>query len=441
MIASVIGRTFLEAFNNKYGFSLNAKEFFEQHYFPLFFDHPKYMQWITNSPFVQMEAGQKPHLLSKEERQGKMMKLHTKIADGKPEASIAIGFPASEEKEFASTSGLVSDIAVPAAMEEIYLSWIGGGLGLGVAGGYSIFFDQPDLLLTVFEGWPIYRKYLNDPAIERLRGNQINTWNGQWVSFIYNSRDYREDFDFSFLEQLQIFQSDPEKIEVNTVNWTRLFFAISQKLPDEDLTGYVYSLGQTNKTIGFVPFRFKSGIEIKTVYKKLFSPELRINTKDFEELFGLHIKRACELGNIGLQALRPERLKKYFGNEDNLNFKKEDGLILYHVFKTWLVVMLAKNKEEIGDYTQSIAEALHRYRKDGSTNVRKSLLEQTMFPAKTKKAFLEGLIDIVKDARQADLVIFKNLRDEVHLMTNEEYGYFVTLLKFDYAYQERNLKN
>lgn len=440
MIAAVIGKTFLNAFNKKYGSSLTAKQFFDEHYYQLFFDHPKYMQWITNSPFVQMKAGQKTHLLNTEERKEKLSNLHEKVNTGKPEASIAIGFPASEEKEFASTSGLVSDIIIPSDEEEVYLSWIGGGLGLGVAGGYSLLFDHPEILLKAFEGWSVYRNYLNDPTLHKLRGNQINTWNGQWLSFVFGT-DYTEDFDFARLEQMGVFASDTEKIEVNTVNWARLFFSLSQKFPNEALTAYVYSLGQTNKTVGFIPFQFKAGNRLISVYKQLFSNEHKIDGKDFETLFGIHIKRACELGSVGLQALRPDKLKGYFETSNNLSFKKEGDIILYRAFKTWLVAMLSKNKEEITDYTQSIAEALHRYRNDGTKNDRKNLLEKEMFSAKNKKTFLEGLVQIIKEAQEKDLNVFKKLRDEIHLMTNEEFGYFNTLLKFDYAYQERNIKN
>ena len=55
MITNLIGRTFLEAYNNKYQKNYSPKDFFEQEYFEVFFDHVKYMQWVTNSPFVQME--------------------------------------------------------------------------------------------------------------------------------------------------------------------------------------------------------------------------------------------------------------------------------------------------------------------------------------------------------------------------------------------------
>src|SRR5699024_8768364 len=53
MITTLVGRTFLKAYNEKYNKNYSAKEFFEEVYFELFFNHPKYMQWVTNSPFVQ----------------------------------------------------------------------------------------------------------------------------------------------------------------------------------------------------------------------------------------------------------------------------------------------------------------------------------------------------------------------------------------------------
>ncbi len=127
MITVNIGRTFLKAYNDKYKKELTAKEFFEQEYFELFFNHPKYLQWVTNSPFVQMKKGQKPHLLNDKERLEKLKNLYEKIDSGEKDASIAIGFPASEEKMFATTSGLVTDIDLGFRENDIYLSWIGSG--------------------------------------------------------------------------------------------------------------------------------------------------------------------------------------------------------------------------------------------------------------------------------------------------------------------------
>ncbi|MEA1875529.1 MAG: hypothetical protein U9N86_01580, partial [Bacteroidota bacterium] len=282
MIAAMIGRTFLEAYNKENLLNLSAKEFFENEYYEYFFNHPKYMQWVTNSPFVQMKSGQKLHLLSPEERREKLVNLHAKISKGEKDASIAIGFPASEMNEFATTSGMVTDFELTLDEEDAYYSWIGGGLGVGVAGGYSIFFDQPDILLKLYEGWKVYRNCLNDETLDRIRGNQINTWNGQWLNFSFNKR-FREYFDFAQLHSNGVFSVDEKVIEVNTIKWSELFFNISNRFPDKTFLGYVYSLGQTNKTLGFYPFQFKTASSIIKFYKILFGEQAAIqDAKQYE---------------------------------------------------------------------------------------------------------------------------------------------------------------
>lgn len=463
MIAATIGRTFLDAWNSKNNNEYSAREFFDKEYFSLFFDHPKYMQWITNSPFVQMKKGQKPELLARDERLEKLHDLHEKIDLGLRDASIAIGFPASEEKEFATTSGLVTDLNLISDAEEVYLSWIGGGLGVGVAGGYSIFFDHPQILLSLYDGWKVYRKFLNDSTLDKLRGNQINTWNGQWLNFAYSSMDFEENPDFGYLLNYDIFKQDEKVIEVNTIFWTKFYFNLSESLTDKTITAYVYSLGQTNKTMGFIPFRFHQGRSILSIYKILFGEnDALAQKKDYENLFGIHIKRACEFGAIGLQALEPKGLREYFDKakmpdysfspiteklgesaeafeerKKKANQKNYENTISFRTYKTWLLAMITKNKQEDLHYSEEVAQALKKYKADATKRDRANLLENELLKAKSKKQFIDGLASLIKDVDPELLETFKKLRDKVHLMTVEDFGYFVVLLKFDYAYQEK----
>lgn len=441
MITTLVGKTFLKAYNEKYSKNYSAKDFFEKVYFELFFNHPKYMQWVTNSPFVQMKKGQKPHLLSSDERLEKLENLYSKVEEEVPDASFAIGFPASESKDFASTSGLVSDIVIETDDEDVYLSWIGGGLGIGVAGGFNLLINDPEITLATFEGWQYYRKYLNDPTLEKLRGNQINSWNGQWLTYKFG-KNYSTDFNFFDLEQERIFKVDTALAEVNTVNWSNLFFSLSNQFPERTMNAYVYSFGQTNKTIGFIPIYLKEGRRLKDIFKQLFHTETPFDKKEFQSLFGMHIKRACELGNIGLHALRPDSLKKYMEESRNIPFskdeeKRKEQILIYQSYKTWLIAMISKNKEQITDYTLELAKLILRYRKNAKGTTGKNLIEKDLFGAKSKRGFIEALTVMISDLKDADLEALKNLKDEVHLMTNEEFSYFSTLLKFDYAFEEK----
>ena len=158
MVAAKIGKTLLNAYNSEKETKLSAKEFFHSVFFPLFFDHEKYLQWVTNSPFVQgIKKGVYP---TKEERKTKLEQLNKKISENEPDASIAIGFPSTDL--IATTSGLITNIKISFSEEEVYCSWIGGGLGIGVQGAVSIYFDNPTILMHLFEGWAYYRnEFLN----------------------------------------------------------------------------------------------------------------------------------------------------------------------------------------------------------------------------------------------------------------------------------------
>lgn len=465
MISINVGRIFLKTFNEKYGKSYSSKEFFEKIFFDLFFNHSKYMIWPTNSPFVQMKKGQKVHLLSEEERHDNLNEFFVKAKTETPDSSFAIGFPASELKEFATTSGLVSDLEIPADESDIYYSWIGSGLGIGVSGGVCIFFTEPAILLKIFEGWYVYRNFLNHESLDKLSPNKMNSWNGQWLNYVYHKK-YKENFDFASLNNLQVFKQEKNgDVVIETIKWSKLFFNISRQFSDQTLIGYVYSLGQTNKTLGFFPFHCNQAQTIKDFYKLLFGENNAIrDSAAYEDIYGTHIKRACELGVIGLHALQPKGLKQYFAEGKKPDFKKPNVMlkkgedenaykireekaslkdkgkvILFRTYKTWLVAMITKNKEEMIDYTQEVAVALHLYRAKTKTNVAKNLIETELLVAKSKKNFINALAEIVKNTQQEYLKTFKELKNRVHLMTSEDFGYFVVLLRFDYAYEERNI--
>jgi hypothetical protein len=488
MITTLIGKTFLKAYNDKYNKDYSAKEFFEEVYFELFFNHPKYMQWVTNSPFVQgittdddgfygkeigkeklssqkgfedkfnqaiIDYGRERVSIKTEKSKGtikiilkndkvqrieRLNKFHSNIASGTRDGSVAIGYAAAEDDDFGTYSGLVTNINLDTTSEDVYNSWIGSGLGIGVAGGYSIFLDDSDILLFVFEGWKYYRKYLNDPTLDRLSGNKINSWNGQWLTYRLG-KDYDDRFDFRVLEDNSFFKIDKTDLVIETVNWSNLFFSLSNKYPGKILNSYICSLGDKNQTIGFIPIYLKAGKRLIDVFSQLFHTDLPFNNKDFQSLFGMHIKRACELGNIGLQALRPESIKKYMEDSKNISFKKEEDNLIYQSYKTWLIAMISKNKEQITDYTTELAKLILRY-VDGSTKTdRKNLINNDLLGAKSKKGFIDALTEMIKGIDMSNIEALKKLKDEVHLMSNEEFGYFNTLLKFDYAFEEKQSKN
>jgi hypothetical protein len=100
-----------------------------------------------------------------------------KIESGIPSGSIYVGYGAEEIQ--ATSSGQLSSINIEINEEEIYTSWIGQGLGVGVSGGFVMLLQEDEILLSLFEGWKYYRQYLGQTP--KVKDKQIETWNGQWL--------------------------------------------------------------------------------------------------------------------------------------------------------------------------------------------------------------------------------------------------------------------
>ena len=438
MIAAKIGKTLLTAYNAEKGTQYSAQSFFEQVFFPLFYDHQKYMQWVTNSPLVQ---GVKKGVVSTpEERKERLEKLKTKIAENEPDASIAIGFPASEL--IATTSGQVSNIALPFAEEDVYCSWIGGGLGIGIQGGLSIYFDNPKILMLLYEGWSVYRfSFLNKPMYQKMRGNQIDTWNGQWLAHVLSPL-YRKEQPVSNFGGLE---TKDAVIELTTQTWLKVVLGIARKLPNTTLTGYVFSLGQTNRTVGFIPFALPAIQRPMNLYRKLFGENEYLDNLDkIESLYGseLGFIKCCEMGSIGIKALEPKGLKSYIfptkdGDVKYPNYKKADNaqIISFNTYITWILAMLKNDTlwEKAETYALSLVEF-----EGGAKSAKKDRVNDVvkLLAAQHRKGFMEALTTLVEKS-DAQPTHFLALAEQVDTMPADNFSYFLTLIRFRYAYLKK----
>lgn len=422
MIAATIGKRFLKAYNEKFGHSYAAKDFFTQKYFPLFFDNEKYMQWITNSPFVQgIKKGAPP---SAPERKQKMQSLIEKVSNNNADASIAIGYPSLDLT--ATTSGQITNLNLPLNQDDVYYSWIGSGLGIGVQGGLSILFDREEVLLDLFEGWEVYREYLD--RTPKLRGNQINTWNGQWIAHRYNPRTFNAN---DKIENFNEFGNMKDGgMEVNTQSWTQVMIGISRNYSDQ-VTGYVYNLGQTNTTIGFIPFNLPQIRKPFDLYEKYFGTSQK---DQVEQLFGtaFGFTKACQMGSIGINALEPKGLREFIqnGKIPSYNDKDEEKKINFNTYQIWLLAML--NNEQLWDNAQKIAATLNKYasssdkgKKDKSNNIKPVL------SSVNKKQFIDNLTTVVED--DTNKTEYLEMAKLINSMPVDNVPYFLTLIRFQFA--------
>lgn len=432
MITTAIGRMFLEIYNETYGTNYDARTFFVEKFYPLFFDHNKYMMTSGNSPLENPKLSWEKMIRGSvtyetaEQRKQRFVKLMTKIDECEPDMSIARGFSSADV--LATTSGQVTDMDLNLREDDVFLSWLGDGLGVGVQGGFSILFCDKSILMDVFKGWKYYRLMLDNT--QNAKGNQINTWNGKWLSHYYNDDMYDES---NPIQGLDVFTQNKDGIlSIETLNWTDVLVKLARKDKAKQLMGAIYSIGQTNTTIGFIPFELDKIRKPWQLYKQLFA-----NIKGKQNVDGLWgtafvFRTACTKGVIGVEAMEPKGLRPYITRGTMpKTAKNEEQTINYNVYKTWLLAML--NNDALWDKSQQLAHLLMEASTDKSKEIstKSKNLVNNVLGSTNKKQFINCITEIVPLV--SDKKTLTDIVRDIHNMPNDNVPYFLTLLRFQYA--------
>ena len=425
MYTSHIGRRAISLYNEYIheGESFSPRAFFDKVLFPVFFDDERYLFWPNNAPFAQPKySGSRD---DPDVRQKALAETHEKInAIERPVGHLFMGGMADGAME--TTSGQVSTVGASADSDEAYCSWVGAMCGIGVSGGLSFLVDHDAVLKAIIEGWVLYRKYLGQTP--SLKGNQITTWNGRWIThrfgWEYDANDPLRDF------------NPPGSRRISTQNWAKILFALAQGLPDQQLTVYVYSLGNTNQTIGFRQLMLPEVQYLADLYEKLFGDVEGVSAQRLADVFDpeYNIYQACEQGAIGLKALRPSKLRDYMpGSRKSKKpgtTRSENKFTRYLIFQTWIIAML--NNEDLIETTEQVAQALRKYaQSDTKGRVTNKRRAEQVLEASHRREFLASLTEVVKnDSAHAHFI--DEIADEVVKMPSSDFPLFVTLLRLKY---------
>ncbi len=429
MYHSVIGKRLVACLNKREGTDFTVRQFFDEVYIPLFFGSARLMQNINNSPFDQALTKQKKTFTS-ELQQECLRQVHSKVLGLEPDASFFLGGPASGSIE--TTSGQVTSMRIPVTNEDVYASWIGAALGLTIQGGLALLINDEDVILTTFEGWKAYRRYLDQtPGIKPL---QINTWNGQWATHQMGQK--------RGMMQNLIVNKDGTALE--TEGWVQLLFSLSyhyREGPTRPLLAYVYSLGQSNKTIGFVRLNLLQVKRLADLFRHLFEVPQGMHPAAFESLYQTEMSfySACGRTEIGLRALKP---KDAFNAQKSI--PKDPGAtdaekqLAFRTYQNWIIAML--NNAELIQRAENIAEALKLFRQQGErgTTGNKQLVDE-LLQKKGRRDFIEGLTELVqKDTSHAEL--YDQTVTDILSLPLDNVVLFITLLRFKYAVVTAKLK-
>ena len=458
MYTSFIGKKFLALWNQRMGKNLTARDFFDEVLFPIFFNDERHLMHVGQSPFFQglSEEDRKKGLPEPEIRR---LKLHEKIATDVPNMAIYVGYAAKEHTE--TTSGQLTNMPgrpseqptaqttlfpseirfSPLAIspEEMYASWIGQGLAIGINGGICWLIDDERILWHLYEGWPVYRKYLSQTP--GLKGRQIETWNGQWLKHRLEGLS-EADFKLEPTEGMK-----EGTLAIPTLQWTKLLLSLCRKFPREIMTVYAYNLSQTNTTLGFFNFYLPEVHRMYEMRDQLFlnRQEAGLTDEEIEDLEPyFSFTRACELGAIGLRAIEPKKLREYYpkkdGKQKNVESLLKGEYKQFHIFKLWICAMI--NKKEILDSAINLAEILLKFEKASSNRgkTKEERLTEQVRTASNLRLFADALGELVEQAAHLSeipkeyLSIVQEVLHEVVKMPSDQFPLFAALLRFEYAY-------
>jgi len=420
MYHSVIGRRLVGCVNRRDGTAFTVREFFDKVYVPLFFGSARMLQYVNNSPFAQTFTAQKKKFTT-ELMEECLRKVHSKVQEQEPDASFFLGGPATGNTE--STSGQVTSMSVPVSNEDVYASWIGAALGITVGGGETILIDADDVLMTAYDGWAEYRRFLDQtPTMEPFK---INAWNGQWVTNRLSGNPF---FDL---------KSNKDGTAPEPEGWAQLVFALSHHystMPNRRVLAYVYKFGKINETLGFVQMNLPEVKRLVQLYQQIFTVPQGMQPKDFENLYTTAeaFRFACGRTEIGLRALKPQDVfKAERGVPTSPKGTDAEKQIAFDTYQTWIIAML--NNKELMPLAGELASALNSFRQQDTRmkSVNAQQVEE-LLGKKNRRDFIDELAKLLeKDSSNCEL--YERVVYELMSLSPDNVPLFLTLLRFQYA--------
>jgi len=432
MYTSYIGQKFLDIYNRRTDNSYSAAEFFGRVIFPLFFDDVRHLMHVSNSPFFQTpsEKDLKQSALSKSAYQYQRLKqkisLVAEAATENADASIYVGFAANGPDQ--TTAGQVSNLQWKITSDELYASWIGNALAIRVEGSQCLLLDSESVLWHLFEGWQVYRSYMQ--PVKTMEGRQIETWNGYWLA----------------KGDLNKAVSPPQKNgKLDTYPWVEVIAKLLQWHVGEVLPAYIFSLGQTNTTYGFINLhlpQLRRLSEARYAIKKTLLSAVDDSDNFFWEHYEpeLSLRDVCQLGEIGLRGLRPKDYGRMM-EEGFSNVKINDkNRYIFSNIQTWILAML-NNKSDLQKLAADLATELVASEASGSGKDRGKTSDtaetKALFEAKGLTNFITALTDFL-EKRSAASDVCRSVVNQSIRIPGEQFPLFKALLRFEYVFLKNN---
>lgn len=401
--SAVVGKKLLELYNKKNNMNLTAKEFFIDVFYPVAFSYPnKWIITVGNSKLSYPVFSPAKVGYPDEKSMEKRLNNFIKSIDNNPKKSVGIGFPANDLMATTSFQNIDSGFYIDS--ETNYCSWIGGALAVRVSGGFSLFFEDDDILWKIFNGWFEYRKTLNENDL--LKGMQVETWNGQWLASQYNTRNKN-------IVYHDILNNNTDNLEaITTIKWTTLLLRLAMHYPNRNLVCFVSLFGQMNSTVGYIHIKLPEIKKPLDFYIKMFgNNKFFNNVNKIERVFNFSqaFISACRTMQIGISQLELVGIQYLLDKEKTfdkfikkLDKNDTDIRTVVDVQKTWIGGMM--NNSELIELAKPFAQILYDYAYNNENKKRTSINQA------------EKLLDYKKTY---DVNVFNENLDEIFIQIDD----------------------
>lgn len=451
MYTADIGRQFLNLYNEKTGKNWSAEEFFEEAFFPIFFntDDNFHLMQVHGSHFFQpsyKKLAEKEGVSLPVFRKRKFEEALTAVDEGKesPHGGLGVGFKAGGVAE--STSGQVSNIDVLTDKQTLLYSWLGGALGVGFGGGYDVLFNDPEINWFIYQGWQYYRHYINETP--NMKGRQIETWNGLWLLYGFKENQAPDKIFKQIKNPVgQHLSQNKEVFQLKRPdNWLEQVTALAKafrKSEKNNLLGYAYNFGQMNKTVGFFYIQLPQIRRLNEIYDQYLEkdPEIgRESENALENVFKTqyNLETAIAQGGIGVKALKPKDLYKFTAGSKQKEvanipkLDKEAKRIQFITYKTWLTAML--NNEQTLELTQKLAQDLLHYVQGEKRKTTRERTIEELWEASNRQQMINQLVAIQSEEPDLSETLNQTVNKLMTELPQDNFRLFLTLTKFKYHY-------
>ena len=207
---------------------------------------------------------------------------------------------------------------------------------------------------------------------------------------------------------------------------------------------YIYSLGQTNTTYGFININLPQIKRLQdaevAIHKSMTSREEKDEASFWEKYIpDFSLRDVCQFGEIGLRGLRPLDYGKIMEAQFTTTKINDKNIHLFSNIETWLIAMI-NNKTELQKLASELASELLAAEEKSPGKPRGKAADaetKALFDARGLTSFVNAMSDLIQKHGNATTV-GKSAVDQILRIPMDQFPLFKALLRFEYIFASKN---